>query len=84
MSKLLMKFYEEVMQYENSSIEFGKKLDEEANRLLTFHKDKFNEEEMEVIKGLMYQLAYEAEKTGYILGVKSAIQIYSELFDTEL
>lgn len=44
-----MKFYEQIIQYETNSIEFGKKLDEEANRLLAFHKDKFNEEEMEVI-----------------------------------
>ena len=84
MSELLTKFYEQVIQYETNSIEFGKKLDEEANRLLAFHKDKFNEEEMEVIKGLMYQLAYEAEKTGFILGIKAAIQILMEVLDKQL
>lgn len=84
MRELLMKFYQEVIQYENDSIEFGKQLDEEAIQLLETYKEKFNAEELEVIKGLMYQLAYEAERMGYVLGVKSFVQIYLELFDMQL
>jgi hypothetical protein len=80
MSELLMKFYQEVIQYENDSIEYGKQLDEEAIHLLEAYKEKFNDEEMEIIKELMYQLAYEAQRMGYVLGVKSVIQIYLELF----
>ena len=80
MSELLMKFYQEVIQYENDSIEYGKQLDEEAIHLLEAYKEKFNDEEMEIIKELMYQLAYEAQRIGYVLGVKSVIQIYLELF----
>lgn len=79
-----MKFYQEVIQYENDSIEFGKQLDEEAIQLLETCKEKFNAEELEVIKGLMYQLAYEAERMGYVLGVKSVAQIHLELFDMQL
>ena len=80
MSELLMKFYQEVIQYENDSIEYGKQLDEEANHLLEAYKVKLKDEEMEIIKELMYQLAYEAQRIGYVLGVKSDIQIYLELF----
>ena len=80
MSELLMKFYQEVIQYENDSIEYGKQLDEEAIHLLEAYKEKFKDEEMEIIKELMYQLAYEAQRMGYVLGVKSVIQIYLELF----
>ena len=80
MRELLMKFYQEVIQYENDSIEYGKQLDEEAIHLLEAYKEKFNDEEMEIIKELMYQLAYEAQRMGYVLGVKSVIQIYLELF----
>lgn len=80
MSELLMKFYQEVIQYENDSIEYGKQLDEEAIHLLEAYKEKFNDEKMEIIKELMYQLAYEAQRMGYVLGVKSVIQIYFELF----
>ncbi len=80
MSELLMKFYQEVIQYENDSIEYGKQLDEEAIHLLEAYKEKFNDGEMEIIKELMYQLAYEAQRMGYVLGVKSVIHIYLELF----
>lgn len=79
-----MKFYDEVIQYENDSIEFGKQLDEEVTQLLVVYKEKFNDEELEMIKGLMYQLAYEAERMGYVLGVESIAQIHSELFDKKL
>ena len=84
MNELLMKFYQEVIQYENDSIEYGKQLDEEAIHLLEAYKEKFNDEEMEVIKGLMYQLAYEAERMGYVLGIKSVAQIHIELFGMQL
>lgn len=84
MNKLLMKFYDEVIQYENDSIEFGKQLDEEVTQLLVVYKEKFSDEELEMIKGLMYQLAYEAERMGYVLGVKSVAQIHSELFNKKL
>lgn len=84
MNELLMKFYQEVIQYENDSIEYGKQLDEEAIHLLEAYKEKFDDEEMEIIKGLMYQLAYEAERMGYVLGVKSVVQIHIELFGMQL
>ena len=48
MNELLMKFYQEVIQYENDSIEYGKQLDEEAIHLLEAYKEKFNDEEMEI------------------------------------
>lgn len=84
MSELLMKFYQEVIQYENDSIELGKRLDEEVSQLIEAYKEKFSDEEIEVIKGMMYQLAYEAERMGYVLGVKSVAQIYMELFGMQL
>lgn len=84
MNNLLMKFYQEVIQYENDSIELGRQLDEEANQLLMSCKENFSDEEIDIIKGLMYQLAYEAEKMGYVLGVKSVVQIHLELFGMQL
>lgn len=83
MRELLMKFYQEVIQYENDSIEYGKQLDEEVTQLLIAYKERFSDEEIEIVKSLMYQLAYEAERMGYVLGVKSVIQIYLELFDMQ-
>ena len=79
MNELLMKFYQEVIQYENDSIHLGNHLDEEVAKFLVQYNDKFDEEEKEIIKGIIYQLTYEAQKNGYILGVKSALQIYTEL-----
>lgn len=80
MSELLMKFYREVIQYEPNSIELGKILDEEANELLIPYKEKFNDDDLETIRTLMYNLAHEAERMGFVLGVKIVIQILIELF----
>lgn len=81
MNELLKKFYHEVIQYENDSIQLGNRLDEEVSKFLTQYNDNFDEEEKEIIKGAIYQLTYEAQRTGYILGIKSVIQIYTELLD---
>ena len=81
MNDLLLKFYNTVIQYENDSIQLGNKLDAEVSKLLLQYQDKFSDEERELIKGLMYQLMYEAQRTGYVLGVKSSIQVYIELLD---
>lgn len=79
-----MKFYQEVMQYENDSIELGKMLDNEAILLLDQYKETFNSDDLEIIRTLMYELAYEAEKAGYMLGVKSVIHIIAELYAKDL
>lgn len=81
MDDLLLKFYNTVIQYENDSIQLGNELDAEVIKLLSQYQDKFSDEERELIKGLMYQLMYEAQRTGYVLGVKSIIQVYIELLD---
>ena len=79
MNELLMKFYQEIIQYENDSIHLGNCLDEEVAKFLVQYDDKFDEEEKEIIKRTIYQLTYEAQKTGYILGIKAVLQIYTEL-----
>lgn len=76
-----MKFYNTVIQYENDSIQLGNELDAEVTRLLSQYQNIFTDEERELIKGLMYQLMYEAQRTGYMLGVKSIIQVYIELLN---
>lgn len=81
MEDLLMKFYNTVIQYENDSIQLGNELDAEVTRLLSQYQNIFTDEERELIKGLMYQLMYEAQRTGYMLGVKSIIQVYIELLN---
>ncbi len=81
MDDLLMKFYNTVILYENDSIHLGNALDDEVLKLLSPYQDKFTDEEKEIIKGLMYQLIYEAQRTGYILGIKAVMQIYTELLD---
>ena len=80
MNELLMKIYSEVLQYENDSIELGKMLDEEANELLVPYKEKFSENDIETIRTLMYNLSYEAERMGYIMGIKFIVQMIVELF----
>lgn len=79
MKDLLMKIYNEIIQYEETSIELGKALDEEATKLLMSYKETFNDEDSETVKALMYNLAYEAQKTGFLLGVKTVFQILIEV-----
>lgn len=55
-------------------------LDDRANQLLEPYTEAFDNNNLETIKTLMYNLAYEAEKTGFILGVKTIIQIFIEIF----
>ena len=80
MNELLMKFYRDVIQYERESIELGKQLDDELVELLKPYEDKFNDEDMETIKALMYQFAYEAEECGFLLGVRSIAHLITEIF----
>lgn len=80
MNELLLKIYSEVIQYEADSIELGKTLDDEANQLLEPYKEKFGDDDLESIRALMYNLAYEAERMGYELGVKFVVQMLIELF----
>lgn len=84
MNDLLRKIYQEVILYEDYSLQLGKTLDEQTMLLLEPYRETFSSDNLETIRTLMYELAYEAEKMGYILGVKSVTQIITELYSKDL
>lgn len=81
MDDLFKKIYENVIYYEDDTIKAREQLDTEVNNLLKPYSKQFNEEEIEIIKALMYQIALYSEKTGFWLGMKYTTKACMKLLD---
>ncbi len=79
MNELFNKIYENVICYEADFITMSRDLDAEINLLLSQHLDRFNGEELELIKCLMYQTSNSAKQKGFKLGAKYAHNSILEL-----
>ena len=79
MNELLKKIYENVIAYEDDTLEIGKALDKQVNELLEPYKNQFNEKDMETIRQLMYAILLKAEQEGFQLGVKYSVQMIFKL-----
>ena len=79
MNELLKKIYENVIAYEDDTLEVDKALDKQVKDLLEPYKNQFNEKDMETIRQLMYAILLKAEQEGFQLGVKYSVQMILKL-----
>ena len=70
MNALLKKIYDTIVCYEDETINLGKELDKEVNRLVQPYQNLYNEQEMEELKSKLYSISIQSERAGFILGVK--------------
>lgn len=83
MEDLLEKIYRSVVSNESDSVRMGEKYEVQINRLIERHKDKINEEEMEILKELMYDVGDITERGGFVLGVRFSIKLMLEILGGE-
>lgn len=75
MNELLKKIYEEVIYYEKDMFEAEKQIDTQINQLIEPYTNELTENDMELIKTLMYQTSLIAEQKGFLLGMKYMLKM---------
>ena len=80
MNALLKKIYDTIICYEDETINLGKELDKEVNRLVQPYQNLYNEQEMEELKSKLYSISIQSERAGFILGVKWMMKLLLEIF----
>ena len=80
MNALLKKIYDTIVCYEDETINLGKELDKEVNRLVQPYQNLYNEQEMEELKSKLYSISIQSERAGFILGVKWMMKLLLEIF----
>lgn len=58
------------IKYRNDSINADKNIDAEIQEIVIAYEEKFNAEELEELRGLLYQAALIAEQEGFVLGMR--------------
>ncbi len=79
MNELFNKIYDNVICYEEDFIEVSKELDKTVDELLKPHLQRFSNDDMELLKTLMYQISSSSKQTGFQLGSKYALSLLLEL-----
>ena len=80
MNALLKKIYDTIVCYEDETINLGKELDKEVNRLVQPYQNLYNEQELEELKAKLYSISIQSERAGFILGVKWMMKLLLEIF----
>ena len=80
MNALLKKIYDTIVCYEDETINLGKELDKEVNRLVQPYQNLYNEQELEELKSKLYNISIQSERAGFILGVKWMMKLLLEIF----
>ena len=80
MNDLLKKIYDTMICYDDETINVGKELDEEVNRLVQPYQNLYSEQEMEELKSKLYSISIQSERAGFILGVKWMMKLLLEIF----
>lgn len=80
MNDLLKKIYDTIICYEDETINLGKELDKEVNRLVQPYQNLYNEQELEELKAKLYSISIQSERAGFILGVKWMMKLLLEIF----
>ena len=78
MEKLLSKIYDKVVVYEKDSIELNKEYEQIMAEILEPLKERMTDFELEDIKERMYDISYQTERYGFMLGVRFMLGLLAE------
>lgn len=78
MKDMWSKFFGKILFYEQDFVEYGRFLDRDITQIIEPLKQSMTEEELDVIKDMMYSTAYTAEKNGFYLGIRTALTMFVE------
>ena len=78
MKDMWSKLFGKILIYEQDFVEYGRFLDRDITQIIEPLKQSMTEEELDVIKDMMYSASYSAEKYGFYLGIRTALTMFME------
>ena len=79
MKEIWEKIYEKVIYQEEDGQKVEKVLDMEINKLLMPYESRFNKNELETIRDLMYAIESKAMKEGFWLGARYVLLLLASM-----
>ena len=79
MNDLLKKLYEEVVCYEPDVIKKNCHMDDEIKHIINEYAKKSPDLKSEEIQNAFFDVAFLAQKQGFMLGMECAVKLLSEL-----
>ena len=83
MQDMWNKLFDKVLFYETDCIKIGRILDAEVNAIVEPLKESMSEKELEVIRDMIYSVAFSAEKYGFYLGIRTAMTMLMESMQSQ-
>lgn len=77
--RLLMEIYDKVVQNEPDAIRLNHVMDEEIIQMMDSMKDKIAEQDQEEIRNRFFDVAFSAQRKGFLLGMQYAGKLYVEI-----
>ena len=75
MNELLKRIFTEVISREDDSFATDKYIDSKIQEIVDTYAENLNDDELEELRGLLYQVALIAEQEAFVLGMKYLLKI---------
>lgn len=75
MNELLKKIFDNVISYEDDTVEVDRQIDEKIHIIIDQYREKLTDIELEELSGHLYYIALLAEQEGFQLGIKYLLKI---------
>ena len=75
MKDLLKRIFADVISQEEDCVMTDKYIDTKVQLIVDNYKEKLTDDELEELRGLLYQVALIAEKEGFVLGTKYLFKV---------
>lgn len=79
MNELLKRIFTDVISREDDSFATDKYIDSRVQEIVDNYSKKVSDEELEELRGLLYQVALIAEQEGFVLGMRYLLKMIISL-----
>ncbi len=79
MEDLFKKIYKNVIYYEDEAIHMDKEINKKIEKYINLYENKLTKSEKEQLKSILYKISYDAEESGFYLGIKYCIKTFIEI-----
>ena len=83
MEELLKKIYKEIIYYEKDTLEMDKRISEALDKITEPYINNISDEEIAMLKSLLYQAALLAQTEGFYLGMRYMLKLEMCLLSKE-
>ncbi len=81
MTDLLKRIYNDILVCEENTVKIDRKVSERINQIAERYSGQLTPDELEMLKDILYEVAFTAEHAGLKIGMKFILELLYSIFE---